>query len=199
MWPKKFYVRKQRGKKNYQMKGNGIKDDFPKFQRLHKSSYYFNISPCTHTLTGAQRNGQQVRITVQVQCDSRTNATRHARGEFRGRAANTEGSRAKEDIHHVLAGFLLSDLLPAKASYPMPPGAGYFGQMCTDCKNTSVQAHPTVPRPRLLPATLSALALCTNHTNQQQDCPFPNSLADQQRQLTESRVSDGGIQRANAI
>lgn len=61
---------------------------------------------------------------------------------------------------------------------PMPPGAGYFGQMCTDCMNTSVQAHPTVP-----PPWFSA----PHHTNQQQDCPLPNSLTNQQKQLTESR------------
>lgn len=114
---------------------------------------------------------RQVKITVQVQCNSCTNSVRHMEGELYVRAAKSEGSSTKEEIHHVLACFLLSDLLPWKlASQSHASGPGYSGHMCTGCKNTSVQAHSTVPRPRLMPNTLSSPALHTHTEQQQQGC-----------------------------
>lgn len=133
--------------------------DFSRFQLFHKSCYKCKkISSFTPILIGTQRNrqGHQTKIT-----DSGS-------GRFLApiqwgtlkvrfiRAANIDGSRAEEKIHHVLACCLHSYLLPWKptswsyASGPWLSRIYVHRSRKTFCVGTSNSRNYLTPsRPRL--------------------------------------------------
>ena len=119
---KRFYKHKWREKGNYHVKGNGIiMGDFSRFQLLQEHLFFFNQYICSHThwctkkTDGAGQSNSSGRLDFSADWDA-------WKGRFYVRAADEDGSQARQEIDHVWHVFLLISCLESQPLSPKTRG-----------------------------------------------------------------------------
>ena len=158
---KKFYKHKWREKGNYH------------FQLLQEHLFFLNQYICSHThwctkkTDGADQSNSWGQQDFSADWDA-------WKGRFYVRAADEDGSQARQEIDHVWhVFFLLISCLESQPLSPKTRGPVSLRWMCTDHGNTSCLHTWQPPHPGPLPDTLlaSLLAHCT--AQQQGPCGLP--------------------------